>query len=348
MKIKDFKAQWMIEIKDSEIQRQLIWSEAFKEKLFESVLENRPTGAITIFHERGKDYKEIIDGKQRIYALEDFWKGNISYKGKYFHECDTERFWNYEILIQESSGSFKDKVNLFNKINTCLEPLKPFELLRAKYYGDFLNGLSEFTKSNKYIRDVLGINLRGNNEMIILEILNEKNLSIDDYLELNKNKDFNLFSKKPNSIFMFIYEVFKKHGKNFKNVNTLIELAKFYANNKSEFITNRDNIDKDIENLLNIKHLEGWDKTSEYERILDRYVIKKDPKRIFDKKTKEQLWNMQETKSKKVLCALCGQTIDKMDDAEVDHIKPWSKGGDSKIINAQLTHKNCNIKKSNN
>ncbi|MCQ2078212.1 MAG: HNH endonuclease [Bacteroidaceae bacterium] len=52
-------------------------------------------------------------------------------------------------------------------------------------------------------------------------------------------------------------------------------------------------------------------------------------------------------------CAICGQYVDKTLDqydpmsAQVDHIIPISKGGHpSDIANLQLTHRVCNLKKS--
>jgi hypothetical protein len=41
-------------------------------------------------------------------------------------------------------------------------------------------------------------------------------------------------------------------------------------------------------------------------------------------------------------CALCSQRIETLDDAEVDHILPFSKGGATELQNAQLTHRYCN------
>lgn len=44
-------------------------------------------------------------------------------------------------------------------------------------------------------------------------------------------------------------------------------------------------------------------------------------------------------------CAICSQTIHTIDDAEVDHVTPFSKGGATDIQNAQLVHRYCNRSK---
>jgi 5-methylcytosine-specific restriction endonuclease McrA len=55
-------------------------------------------------------------------------------------------------------------------------------------------------------------------------------------------------------------------------------------------------------------------------RHKSRYIVKK------------QLFEKDST------CKLCQQQIQTIDDAEVDHIIPYSEGGKTEISNAQLTH----------
>lgn len=46
------------------------------------------------------------------------------------------------------------------------------------------------------------------------------------------------------------------------------------------------------------------------------------------------------------ICSYCGNEILSIDDAEVDHIIPFSKGGKTDISNAQLLHRHCNREKN--
>lgn len=46
------------------------------------------------------------------------------------------------------------------------------------------------------------------------------------------------------------------------------------------------------------------------------------------------------------ICSYCGNEILSIDDAEVDHIIPFSQGGKTDISNAQLLHRHCNREKS--
>jgi len=47
------------------------------------------------------------------------------------------------------------------------------------------------------------------------------------------------------------------------------------------------------------------------------------------------------------ICQICKQRILHVDDTEVDHIIPYSKGGKTDIDNAQLAHRYCNRSKGN-
>ena len=48
-------------------------------------------------------------------------------------------------------------------------------------------------------------------------------------------------------------------------------------------------------------------------------------------------------------CQLCNELLpaDSWDAIDIDHIKPWSKGGSHDLDNLQLTHKACNVRKRN-
>ena len=65
-------------------------------------------------------------------------------------------------------------------------------------------------------------------------------------------------------------------------------------------------------------------------------------KRLFSLETKQQLWH------EGYICPYCHNEILSIDDAEVDHIIAFSKGGETTIDNAQLLHKYCNRVKSAN
>ncbi|NBB98271.1 MAG: DUF262 domain-containing protein [Alphaproteobacteria bacterium] len=76
--------------------------------------------------------------------------------------------------------------------------------------------------------------------------------------------------------------------------------------------------------------------------VLEGIISKSRTGRIFSPEVKLQLFRASP------ICKICGQTILSLDDAHVDHIVPFSKGGVTQIDNAQLTHRFCNLSKSAN
>lgn len=103
--------------------------------------------------------------------------------------------------------------------------------------------------------------------------------------------------------------------------------------NNEEFI-NAIEIKTNDRNILT-KRFKIWFETLE--------KIMGDPKRelrIYPYSIKKELFQEDQT------CKLCTQQILAIDDAEVDHILPYSMGGKTVIENAQLTHRFCNRVKS--
>ena len=74
---------------------------------------------------------------------------------------------------------------------------------------------------------------------------------------------------------------------------------------------------------------------------LNKIVSSEKNLRFFSTEIKEKLYNADST------CKLCGQKILNIDDAQVDHKLPYSKGGKTEIENAQITHRYCNQHKNN-
>ncbi|MCL4407771.1 MAG: DUF262 domain-containing protein [Thermotogae bacterium] len=62
--------------------------------------------------------------------------------------------------------------------------------------------------------------------------------------------------------------------------------------------------------------------------------------RIFSWSYKKQLWDTNP------VYAICNQRIQTIDDAEIDHIEPYSMGGKTTFKNARLVHRYCNRSRS--
>jgi len=68
-----------------------------------------------------------------------------------------------------------------------------------------------------------------------------------------------------------------------------------------------------------------------YPENSDRFYTLEDKKYLYDKVNG--------------ICQLCNEKIQYIEDAQVDHIKRYSEGGETTIQNGQITHKYCNLNK---
>ncbi|OZM56885.1 hypothetical protein CIB95_08935 [Lottiidibacillus patelloidae] len=134
-----------------------------------------------------------------------------------------------------------------------------------------------------------------------------------------------------------------------------IQMCGFVNYDKHQIISRADEIRENLialmtgnEEFINSIEIKTSDKTVLAKRFKIWYKTLEDVVgapvsvvRTFSYNIKKQLFEKDPT------CKLCKQQIQTIDDAEVDHITPYSEGGKTEIINAQLTHRYCNRKKSN-
>lgn len=130
---------------EPEYQRGLVWSEAQKWLLIDSIFKNIDIGKFTIIKRPwGDDHNkpatpklwEMLDGKQRITALWEFYTGQFKYKGKYFHELhplDRYHFKQYRVNYAECDPlTDEQKYRYFLKLNTTGVPIEKEHIERVK------------------------------------------------------------------------------------------------------------------------------------------------------------------------------------------------------------------------
>lgn len=103
--------------------------------------------------------------------------------------------------------------------------------------------------------------------------------------------------------------------------------------NNSEFMNTVEN--KTNDTIVLKRRFEIWLK--ELEKIIGNAPA---DQRAFKFSDKKALFDKDPT------CKICSQQILLIEDSEVDHIDPFSKGGKTELSNAQLTHRYCNRSKS--
>lgn len=128
---------------DVEYQREHVWTKHDKVALIDSIFNNIDIGKFVFVQRdysfRGKLY-EIIDGKQRLTAICEFYEDRFKYKGKFFSELspsDRNVFEDHPIVYGYLVNPSKRAIfETFIKLNTCGKPMKNKHIEHVK---DLLN-----------------------------------------------------------------------------------------------------------------------------------------------------------------------------------------------------------------
>jgi len=121
-------------------QRGNVWSLQQKRSLIESIFKNIDIGKFTIirrpFKEDLEHHYEVLDGKQRIIAISEFFEGRYIYRGKRYqdlHPFDQHHFRDYAISYAETEPlTNEQKYRYFLKLNTTGQPHDQEHLNKVK------------------------------------------------------------------------------------------------------------------------------------------------------------------------------------------------------------------------
>jgi hypothetical protein len=115
---------------NAEYQREHVWSIDDKVALVESIFNNIDIGKFVFvqLHESTPDkYYQIVDGKQRLTAICEFYEDRFPYKGVFFSELsfhDKYRFTNHSIAYGLLEDPSQEAIySTFIKMNTCGKPM---------------------------------------------------------------------------------------------------------------------------------------------------------------------------------------------------------------------------------
>lgn len=107
---------------EAEYQREYVWSLEDKQCLIQSIFNNVDIGKFTFIDNGHMNKKEVLDGKQRLSTLIDFYEERFTYEGKYFSDLsyrDQDHFENYQVSIGETHNITREqKTRYFLILNT--------------------------------------------------------------------------------------------------------------------------------------------------------------------------------------------------------------------------------------
>lgn len=115
---------------DVDYQREHVWTKKDKIDLITSIFNNIDIGKF-VFVKRNDNvkgkYYEVLDGKQRLTAITEFYEERFKYKGYYFSELsfrDQHKFTDHMISYGYLENPNKEAIfETFIKLNTCGKPM---------------------------------------------------------------------------------------------------------------------------------------------------------------------------------------------------------------------------------
>jgi len=124
---------------DVEYQREHVWGLTDKISLIDSIFNNIDIGKFVFVQKsistQGK-YYEIIDGKQRLTAICEFYEDRFKYKGKYFSQLsnkDRHKILSHNITYGYLENATKEAIySTFIKMNTCGKPMDVKHINKVK------------------------------------------------------------------------------------------------------------------------------------------------------------------------------------------------------------------------
>lgn len=269
---------------DPPCQRKSVWGEEQKSFLIDSLMKNFPIPPIFLYRkinsDTGKEYYDVIDGKQRLLSIIGFIENQIALpddfgdgifgdeklNGMHFNDLKDQKamFWKYKITIEYIESDEIDIINsVFDRLNRNGVTLNYQELRKAKYNASdlykFILSLKEHSfwkeslkngvKSNRleddeFISDILFF-------LIDKQIINSKREMLDNlyskYYNLeavNYNEIEKKFNDASNNLEKLKLDINKYKIYGVSHLYTLWNLAVYCIEQEIDLIAFKENIDE--------------------------------------------------------------------------------------------------------
>ena len=284
------------------------------------------------------------------------------------------------IIINQDSSDMK--FDIFARLNQGAVKLNQQELRNCIYRGPLNNLLKELAKNNNVAKLYCGNNTRMVYEELILRFFALRDYPnyrgsmmkmMNKYMQLHQNDDEkeisklkNLFIKTIDGIVQILGEdAFCAVDRNTRKITNKFSgavydsiIIPFSMFDKNKLFQHADAIRAEINRIKTTDNVYLNDftyaATGSRDRVIGRITMIYnaisnivgnsaliEDKRNFEYELKKELFEECNR------CVICGNEILSIDDAELDHIVSFSRGGRTNRDNVQLTHRYCNRHKSN-
>ncbi len=330
-------------------QREFVYDDKKRNLVIDSILRDYPINIFYWVKNSDTDF-EVLDGQQRSISICQYVHNSFSITigndktPLYFHTLPNdlqEKILNYKLTVYWCEGNDSEKLAWFKRINVAGEPLNEQELLNATYSGTWLTdakkyfsrrGGAAYQLGHDYLA---GAEIRQDYLATALKWISGSKDTVGQYMADNQHKEnasplWNYFQ----AVIGWVRRIFPNYR---KEIMKGVEWGFLY----NEYGEKKD-IDTDaLENRIK-ELLEDDDVTNP--KGIFFYLFDGNEKHLsirkFDNKMKRKVFEQQDC-----MCKKCGKKIT-FEEAEADHITPWSQGGHTTLENCQILCKDCNRRKS--
>lgn len=348
-----------------EYQRNYIYGDGKRDvAVVDSLLKGYPLGLI-YFVKNNDGMYEVLDGQQRITSFARFVNQSWPFavvrdsKPKYFNSLakdEQDLINNTKLTIYVCEGTPSEIEAWFETINIAGVPLVKQELRNAAYHGSFVTlAKEEFSNTSNSKMNMWQTYVKGDpKRQAILETALDwvSNGNIDDYMAQHRNDaDIKQLKDHFDTVIDWIDSIFDYTGSEMCGQEWGQLYTTYHKNAYS-----KDKITKRVSTLMEDSQVQN-------KRGIIEYVLGGESNkmllniRVFDEKTKKQVYARQTKEAKKKdisncpLCALGSDNnskrIYKLSEMDADHVTAWSKGGATDESNCQMLCKTHNRSKGN-
>lgn len=332
-------------------QREFVYGEKESEAVIQTVLKGFPLN-VMYWVKTGDDSYEVLDGQQRTLAIMYFLshKFSIAIDGKrYYNDVlpndKYDSLMEYELMVYICEGTDSEKLEWFRVVNIAGEPLTAQELRNSVYTGAWLSDAKKyFSKNNCAAKKISDKYITGTpNRQELLEkalkgICGLQGIAdVTEYMSRHKNdEDANELWQYFQKVMNWVGMIFPKYKPKMKG----LDWCRLY-NEHHEKTYNSAEMEKEVDRLLKDDEIQKQAGIFEYllRRGSDPFAEKLLNLRAFTERDKHLAYEHQNG-----ICSICGRKFD-FSEMQADHIKPWSKGGETITENCQMLCADCNRKK---
>ncbi|WP_444301991.1 HNH endonuclease family protein [Intestinimonas butyriciproducens] len=333
-------------------QREFVYDNDQAESVIQTVLKGFPLN-VMYWVKASPDSYEVLDGQQRTLSVMQYLKHQypITLDGKKYYwdalpDDSYDAIMNYEFMVYICEGKESEKLEWFRVVNIAGAKLTEQELRNSVYTGAWLSDAKRyFSKRNCAAKLLSDKYITGDpNRQELLEkalwgICEYQGISeITEYMARYKSDaDADELWQYFQDVIHWVEKIFPKYFLDMKGLDWCHLYNEYhnFAYNSSVMAAEvkRLHEDEDVQKPKGI-----------YEFLLcrdtDPFAGRLLNLRAFDKRDKLAAYSRQNG-----ICPICGEHF-AFEEMEGDHIKPWSKGGQTTPDNCQMLCKACNGKKT--